>query len=190
MGMVPTLLLLLCLVADAKAFELPPFSWDTVPRFVHCGPDFKPPQPGKARLPLETIYEQMAQFPMATLEKFTLQTAEPVNVHEESKILRAAAEIRRHNTSTRIMFYHMAWQNFPQFDLYNETQAHAKDHWMVTWDNGTVPGYDDWTCKAVGKCHGGTYNQSNPDLRKAWVSGMASVRFIFTAFSVLTDLTK
>ena len=68
----------------------------------------------------------------------------------------------------------MAWQNFPQFDLYNATRAHAKDYWTVTWDNGTVPGYDDWACKVDGRCHGGTYNQSNPAMRKAWVDGMAS----------------
>lgn len=103
--------LLLCATAVVLvgAFELPPFSWDTVPRFVHCGPDFKPAQPGKTRLPLDTIYQKMAAFPMATLEKFTLQTAAPANVREEEKILRAAAAIRKHNTSTRIMFYHMAW---------------------------------------------------------------------------------
>ena len=58
----------------------------------------------KTRLPLAQVYQKMAQFPMATLEKFTLQTAAPANVREESKILRAAAEIRKHNTSTRIMF--------------------------------------------------------------------------------------
>ncbi len=46
---------------------------------------------GKTRMPLETIYEQMAQFPMATLEKFTLQTADLANVHEESKILGPAS---------------------------------------------------------------------------------------------------
>ena len=97
-------LLLLCGSAGSAAFELPPFSWDTVPRFVHCGPDYKPPTPGKTRLPLAQVYQKMAQFPMATLEKFTLQTAAPANVREESKILRAAAEIRKHNTSTRIMF--------------------------------------------------------------------------------------
>ena len=97
-------LLLLCGSASSAAFELPPFSWDTVPRFVHCGPDYKPPTPGKTRLPLAQVYQKMAQFPMATLEKFTLQTAAPANVREESKILRAAAEIRKHNTSTRIMF--------------------------------------------------------------------------------------
>ena len=45
-------LLLLCGSASSAAFELPPFSWDTVPRFVHCGPDYKPPTPGKQRPPL------------------------------------------------------------------------------------------------------------------------------------------
>ena len=74
-----------------SAFDLPDFSWDVTPRFVHCGPDYKPPDPTKpARLPLSEIYQKMSTFPMATLEKFTLQTEAPANIHEEAKILEAA----------------------------------------------------------------------------------------------------
>ena len=44
----------------------------TVAGFIHCGPN--PPKPGpmpngEMQLPLAEIYEGMAQFPMATLEK-------------------------------------------------------------------------------------------------------------------------
>ena len=49
---------------------LPDFSWDVVPRFVHCGPDYKPNVAGKPpRLPLTEIYRKMSTFPLATLEK-------------------------------------------------------------------------------------------------------------------------
>ena len=88
---------------------------------------------------MDEIYRRMSTFPLATLEKFTLQTQAPANVHEEAKILEAAAKIRAYNTSTKVIFYHMAWQNFPQFDLYNLTQEHVEDHWTVTWDNGAAP---------------------------------------------------
>lgn len=60
---------------------------------------------------------------------------------------------------------------------------------MVTWDNGTVPGYDDWACKANGKCHGGTYNQSNPEMRKAWVNGLANVSSVYNRSVRLNMLT-
>ena len=30
----------------------------------------------------------------------------------------------------------MAWQNFAQFDLYNETVAHEADFWTVVGDDG------------------------------------------------------
>ena len=100
-------------------------------------------------------------------------------MHEEAKILQAAKAIKSYNTSTKVIFYHMAWQNFGQFDLYNQTIAHVNDEWTVTWDNGTVPGYDDWHCKHLSPtdkpCHatGGYYNLSNPNVRRAWVASQA-----------------
>ena len=95
--------MLLQQLPGAAPFELPPFSWDVVPRFVHCGPDFKPVVPGKPpRLALSEIYKRMSTFPLATLEKFTLQTEGPPNVHEEAKILQAAKAIKSHNTSTKV----------------------------------------------------------------------------------------
>ena len=94
-----------------QGFRLPDFSWDVVPRFVHCGPDYKPNVPGHPpRLPLAEIYRRMSRFPMATLEKFTLQTSPPVNIDEEAKLVQAARAIKSYNTSTRVIFYHMAWQ--------------------------------------------------------------------------------
>jgi hypothetical protein len=144
----------------------------------NAGPDYKPDTPGKPpRLPLDTIYRKMSEFPLATLEKFTLQTESPPNIHEEAKILQAAKAIKSYNTSTKVLFYHMAWQNFAQFDLYNETFAHVKDGWTVVWDNGTIPGYDDWHCTHLAPgdkpCHPGTYNLSNPEMRKAWVGTLS-----------------
>ena len=109
--MLPLCLLFLpAITSAASSFTLPSFSWDVVPRFVHCGPDHKPDQPGHPpRMSLDEVYERMAQFPMATLEKFTLQTEAPANINEEEKILKAAAAIRSHNTSTKVIFYHMAY---------------------------------------------------------------------------------
>ena len=62
-------------------------------------------------------------------------------------------------------------QNFPQYDLYNETLRHVRDHWTITWDNGTIPGYNDWECRETGRCRLGAYNLSNPDMRSSWWSG-------------------
>ena len=104
--MAPTnrLLMLLGLQAVAAAFDLPDFSWAVTPRFVHCGPDYKVPEPGKPpRLPLSEVYQKMSTFPMATLEKFTLQTEAPANVHEELKILEAARHNKAFNTSTKVI---------------------------------------------------------------------------------------
>eukprot|EP01050_Picozoa_sp_SAG11_P018410 SAG11_NODE_2776_length_2983_cov_2.095354_2_plen_160_part_00 len=44
----------------------------------------------------------------------------------------------------------MAWQNFKQFDLYNQTLAHVKDYWTVTWDNGT---WHTHACRFQLRCH-------------------------------------
>ena len=189
--MLPLCLLFLpAITSAASSFTLPSFSWDVVPRFVHCGPDHKPDQPGHPpRMSLDEVYERMAQFPMATLEKFTLQTEAPANINEEEKILKAAAAIRSHNTSTKVIFYHMAWQNFPQFDLYNLTQTHVKDAWTITWDNGTVPGYDDYSCAVGGKCGGGNYNLSNPDMRSAWVATMSKAMATGLVDGFFIDIT-
>ena len=71
----------------------------------------------------------------------------------------------------------MAWQDFAQFDLYNQTLANALDnHWALTWDNGTVPGVFPNGSAAAHDPHGRlTYNLSNVDMRKAWVGGMRKV---------------
>lgn len=151
-------------VAAASRFALPPFSWDVIPRFVHCGPKAIASKPNQTVIPIAEVYRKMATFPMATLEKFTLQESSPANVHEEMKILDAAREIRAHNTSTKIIFYHMAWQDFSQFDLFNTSLAHATEHWLLSWDNGSIPGID-----VVGKP---TYNLSNAAMRGAWVGGL------------------
>ena len=42
-----------------------------------------------------------------------------------------------------------------------------REHWTITWDNGTIPGYDDWACAHAGRCTLGSYNLSNPDMRSA-----------------------
>ena len=165
--------------AASPGFTLPPFSWEAIPRFIHCGPN--PPKqttpPGKVpQLPLAEIYKGMSEFPMATLEKFTMEFDEADSgfangTHEEEKILAAAKAIKAYNTSTKVIFYHMAWQDFSQFDLYNLTLENAiANHWALTWDNGTVPGVlPNGTASPHGRL---TYNLSNPDMRAAWVGGM------------------
>ena len=179
-------------IPAAMAFELPPFTWDVIPRFVHCGPDYKPDQPGHpARLPLSEVYKRMSTYPLATLEKFTLETKDPANVHEESKILEAAKAIKSYNTSTKVIFYHMAWQNFAQYDLYNQTRAHAKDYWTVTWDNGTIPGVNDWQCLHGNRhCSLGAYNLSNQAMRAAWcVVSLMFVSYLAVSPDLLCLLT-
>ena len=59
------MILLATVLSDAEsAFRLPEFSWETVPRFVHCGPDYEPQIPG--RLPLDLIYERI--YYISTIE--------------------------------------------------------------------------------------------------------------------------
>ena len=54
----------------------------------------------------------------------------------------------------------MAWQNFEQFDLYNETKAHDAEYWSVVGDDGRP------VC-AKPPC---SYNMTNPAMRAAWVA--------------------
>lgn len=147
----------------AGAYKLPDFSWDVVPRFVHCGPTLKHYPTADDRVEL---YNQLSKFPLVTLEKFTWQQEEPASQHEGKKILEAAKEIRARNTSTKIIYYHMAWQDFSQYDLYNETLDHAHEGWTVSWDNGSIPGID-----VPGRC---TYNLSHAPMRAAWVAELQS----------------
>ena len=165
--------------AGAAPLGPPPFSWATIPRFVHCGINL-----GKLpdmNMTLPELYARLGDFPLVTLEKFTLQTAPPVSLHEEAKILEAAAAIKRASPATRVLFYHMAWQNFPQFDLYNTTLAHADDGWLVRTDDGSLrPGF---------------YNLSHPGMRAAWVgtlvdalgSGVVDGFFVDIAPQALPD---
>ena len=93
--------------------------------------------------------------------------------------------IKSHNTSTKVIFYHMAWQDFSQFDLYNITLAHAvRDHWAVSWDNGTVQGlnYTDGSGRL-------TYNLSNAEMRQAWVGGLAKAMATGLVDGFFIDIT-
>jgi hypothetical protein len=101
------------------------------------------------------------------LSHSALNTATPLQV--------AARAIKAHNTSTKVIFYHMAWQDFPQFDLYNLTLENAlTNHWAVTWDNGTVPGvFPNGTAAASGRL---TYNHSNPGPRDSPPTAVAPLR--------------
>ena len=66
------------------------------PGFIHCGPTVKqfPDLPG--------LYRQLAQYPMVTLEKFTLQDVPPVSLHEEAKIVEAARAIKAIDNGTKV----------------------------------------------------------------------------------------
>eukprot|EP00947_MAST-08B_sp_MAST-8B-sp1_P001240 g1240.t1 len=102
---------------------------------------------------------------MVTLEKFTLEDQPPARLREEDKILEAARGIRAHNTSAKILFYQMAWQDFPQYSLHNLTAGHLDDHWSVQGDDG------QFVC-ATPPCY---YNHSNAQMRAAWVGNLVSV---------------
>jgi hypothetical protein len=132
--------------------SLPDFSWDTLPVYAHCA--------NHSGLQ-EWEFDALAQFPLYTIEKFMSQEVEPVNAQAEAKILDAAAQIRARNTTTKILFYPMVWQDFAQYDLHAAVAAHANESWLVTCDNGSL-------------ASGAFYNHSNPDLRAAWVSTLAS----------------
>jgi hypothetical protein len=65
----------------------------------------------------------------------------------------------------------------------------VKDAWTITWDNGTVPGYDDYSCAVGGKCGGGNYNLSNPDMRSAWVATMSKAMATGLVDGFFIDIT-
>jgi hypothetical protein len=165
--------------AHDDSTNLPDYSMATVPLFAHCGPNNKT----RFGTNFEGLYKKLSRFSMVTLEKFTFENEDhiaPPNKHEEAKILAAAAGIKKYNPRTKVMFYLMAWQNFVQYDLHDETLQHIDDHWLVSYDNGTVPGLQ----------HGwSAFNHSNPDMRKAWVSTLQQAFATGFIDGVFIDIT-
>ena len=93
----------------------PPFSWDTVPLFIHGANSSGPLN--------DTAAKYMSSFPLATIEKFQDVNNHPIcnpnsnEPCEEDRMLLALSQIRSHNKSTRTIFYLNSMLNFPQYNL-------------------------------------------------------------------------
>ena len=92
----------------------PPFSWDTIPLFMHAMNQSGPLN--------DTAAKYMSTFPMATVEKFQDNPKETVctsskNDCQEDRIIAALKKIRSYSSQTRTMFYLHSVILFPQYAL-------------------------------------------------------------------------
>ena len=93
----------------------PPFSWDTIPLFIHAQ--------NQSGLLNETAAKYMATFPIATVEKAQDDANNPVcnpvngKICEEDRIIQALKQIRSYSDETRTIFYLNSLLNFPQYNL-------------------------------------------------------------------------
>ena len=87
--------------------EPPPFSWETVPLFMHSQNQSGPFN--------ETALKFMAQYPL-----ITIGGGHDRGVHKccnEEKVVVAARGIKGYNSSGRILYYQNTLINFPQTHL-------------------------------------------------------------------------
>eukprot|EP01084_Bolivina_argentea_P070422 128011_1 len=105
----------MCLYTSIAQFppSPPPFSWKTVPLFMHAANQSGPLN--------QTAAAYMSTFPLATIEKIQdLNSSCPLNTPapcEEDKIIAALKQIRSFNQETRNLFYLNTIINFPQYRL-------------------------------------------------------------------------
>ena len=113
----------------------PPFSWDTIPLFIHAGNET-----GSLN---KTAAKYMATYPLATIEKMQDEDANLVcnpgngKICEEDRIIQALKQIRSYSDDTRTIFYLNSLLNFPQYNL--STQFFGENEKYLLHDqNGKI----------------------------------------------------
>ena len=152
-------LLTAVLVRAALPAQPPPFSWATVPVFMHSQNRTGPFN--------DTALEFMARFPIVTIGGG--QDLGVKKCCNEEKVVVAARGIKAYNKSTRVLYYQNALINFPQVHLNSTVDSslllHDKDGKLVS----------------LGQCghmHGVNhtlFDHSNPKMRKAWIDNAVEV---------------
>jgi len=147
------------LVRAALPAQPPPFSWATVPVFMHSQNKTGPFN--------DTALEFMARFPIVTIGGG--QDLGVKKCCNEEKVVVAARGIKAYNKSTRVLYYQNALINFPQVHLNSTVDSslllHDKDGKLVS----------------LGQCghmHGVNhtlFDHSNPKMRKAWIDNAVEV---------------
>ena len=112
----------------------PPFSWDTIPLFIHAAN-------GSGSLN-QTAAKYMSTFPIATIDKMQEQnTSNPVcsltEPCEEDKIIAALQQIRSYNKDVRTIFYLNTMINFPQYAL-SQNFTGSNEKYLLHDANGNL----------------------------------------------------
>lgn len=122
---------LFLLLSSASAQpSLPPWTWGTVPTFVHCSNSSGPLN--------DAILDTMAAASWTVIEKFQCVECAPVGRGGEAKVLAAAAQIRAVNPSAAIFFYFAVdytrnWYTLGDyFDAHPELEVHNADGTLAT----------------------------------------------------------
>eukprot|EP01084_Bolivina_argentea_P145394 254843_1 len=92
----------------------PPFSWDTIPLFMHAM--------NESGALNKTAAKYMSSFPLATIEKAQGQDTNNAVCSltqpcEEDKIIAALQQIRSYSNDVRTIFYLNSVVNYPQYNL-------------------------------------------------------------------------
>ena len=165
------LLLLSTALSSGLPPSPPPFSWDTVPLFIHAM--------NESGALNDSAAKYMSTFPLATIEKSQGQSeSNPVcsltEPCEEDKIIGALQQIRSHSSDVRTIFYLNSIINFPEYNL--STQFYG--------DNEQYLLHDDKTGELVflSECHPGAPNHTIFDVsfnetRQFWLN---TVRYAMT----------
>ena len=151
---------LFLLLSSASAQpSLPPWTWGTVPTFVHCSNSSGPLN--------DAILDTMAAASWTVIEKFQCVECAPVGRGGEAKVLAAAAQIRARNPNSAIFFYFSAvlarrWYALGEyFDAHPALEVHNADGSLAN----STPISENSTWHIFG--------HNEPTATRAWVDDVA-----------------
>ena len=159
----------------------PPFSWDTVPLFIHAGNISGPLN--------DTAAKYMSSFPIATLPhsqagpdgQIKFCNASTNMICEEDALLLALKSIRSYNGDTRTLFYLNTLLNFPWYNLSNAFNG-ENEKYLLHYD-GKLIFYAD--------CHKGAVNVTMFDMSKneTRILWLNTIQYAMTKYPGVVDGT-
>eukprot|EP01084_Bolivina_argentea_P254898 428633_1 len=141
----------------------PPFSWETLPLFIHCS--------NNSGILNETEAKYMSQFPMATINKQADSHDQSNTICnypcEEDKIIYNLQQIRNYSITTRTIFYLNSVLNFKQYKL--STNFYGQNESLLLHDsNGKLLYYTD--CHPKSSQNVTIFDLSQNKTRSLWLN--------------------
>ena len=136
--------------ASTSPTNFPRFSWNTLPVFWHAW--------GREPFNASTL-DFINRFPLVTIEKGMSGAEAPAGRHAEEKIVAAAEQVKKRNSTIKVLFYLNSLIDWKMYDLHQYCLQHKEEMWVYDEKHEPVMLHDE-----------AILNMSSAQVRQVWLN--------------------